>query len=153
VLVSGWSVAAVGQRDGRWARLLVDETGAPGLVSVLAEDDLARVVTASVTVERVLTPLALAALEALPHPWPVAVRADIIDAVVSLFVERRVGRHQTPSLQRLARTLEPALLREMADAIAALSVPPPTDGLRDDLVGLLCFRAGLRDELAARGAA
>ena len=74
------------------------------------------------------------------------------EAVAALFAQRRVGRHQAPSLRRLARALDPAVLREVAESVGVLALPPPLDGVRDDLVDLLCFRAALREELAEGGA-
>ena len=76
----------------------------------------------------------------------------VTEAVVALFAQRRVGRHQAPSLRRLARAVDPAVLREVAESVGVLAVPPPLDGVRDDLVDLLCFRAALREELAEGGA-
>ena len=103
-------------------------------------------------VEQVLTPVALAAFEALPAPWPARCGCAVAEAVVALFAQRRVGRHQAPSLRRLARALDPAVLREVAESVGVLALPPPLDGVRDDLVDLLCFRAALREELAEGGA-
>jgi hypothetical protein len=147
VLLDGWSTAAVRQRDARWARLLVGETAEPALVGVLEPADLATLAVEVASAEHVLTPVALAAFEALPGPWPVVLRAAVIDAVGALFAERRVGRHHAPSLRRLARAIDPAALRELAEAVGLLALPPPVDGVRDDLAELLCFRAGLREEL------
>ena len=42
------------------------------------------------------------------------------EAVVALFAQRRVGRHQAPSLRRLARALDPAVLREVAESVGVL---------------------------------
>jgi hypothetical protein len=44
------------------------------------------------------------------------------------------------------------VLREVAESVGVLALPPPLDGVRDDLVDLLCFRAALREELAEGGA-
>jgi Family of unknown function (DUF5691) len=152
VLLSGWSTAAVRQRDARWARLLVGEAPEPGLVAVLEPADLVYLAADVGTVEQVLTPVALAAFEALPAPWPAEVRVGVTEAVAALFAQRRVGRHQAPSLRRLVRALDPVVLREVAESVGVLALPPPLDGVRDDLVDLLCFRAGLREELAEGGA-
>jgi len=152
VLLAGWSTAAIRQRDARWARLLVGEAPEPGLVAVLEPGDLVQLAADVGSVEQVLTPVALAAFEALPAPWPAHVRVAVTDAVAALFAQRRVGRHQAPSLRRLARALDPAVLREVAESVGVLALPPPLDGVRDDLVDLLCFRAALREELAEGGA-
>jgi hypothetical protein len=154
VLLAGWSTAAVHQRDPRWARLLIGAAAEPdpGLVAVLEPADLERLAVEVGTPREVLTPVALAAFEALPEPWSAAVRSGVIDAVGAIFAERRVGRHHAPSLRRLARTLDPAVLREVAGSLGLLALPPPLDGVRDDLVDLLCFRAALREELAEGGA-
>jgi len=76
----------------------------------------------------------------------------VSEAVGALFAQRRVGRHQAPSLRRLARALDPAMLREVAESVGTMALAPPLDGVRDDLVDLLCFRAALREELAEGGA-
>jgi hypothetical protein len=152
VLLAGWSTAAIRQRDARWARLLVGEAPEPGLVAVLEPVDLVQLAADVGSVEQVLTPVALAAFEALPAPWPAHVRVAVTDAVAALFAQRRVGRHQAPSLRRLARALDPAVLRGVAESVGVLALPPPLDGVRDDLVDLLCFRAALREELAEGGA-
>jgi hypothetical protein len=44
------------------------------------------------------------------------------------------------------------MLREVAESVGTMALPPPLDGVRDDLVDLLCFRAALREELAEGGA-
>jgi len=152
VLLAGWSRAAVRQRDPRWARILVGEVDEPDLVAVLEPADLVQLAVDAATVERVLTPVALAAFDALPPPWPAEVRLVVTDAVGALFAQRQVGRHQAPSLRRLARALDPALLRQVAESVGVLGLPPPLDGVRDDLVDLLCFRAELHEELAEGGA-
>jgi Family of unknown function (DUF5691) len=152
VLLAGWSTAAVRQRDPRWARVLIGEAPEPGLVAVLEAADLVHLAVDVGTPEQVLTPVALAAFEALPVPWPAEVRLGVSEALGALFGERRVGRHHAPSLRRLARALDPAVLREMAESLGVLALPPPLDGVRDDLIDLLCFRAALREELAEGGA-
>ena len=44
------------------------------------------------------------------------------------------------------------MLREVAESVGVLALPPPLDGVRDDLADLLCFRADLHEELAEGGA-
>jgi hypothetical protein len=147
VLVAAWSSAAVRQEDRGWARLLLDESGEPSLVSVVPPEDLRRLAGRSATAEAVLTPLALAAFEAVPTPWDAELRRVVGEAVVALFFERRVGRHQVPSLRRLVRALDPGVLADVADALAVMGLPPPIDGLRDDLVMLMRFRAEMLEEI------
>jgi Family of unknown function (DUF5691) len=152
VLMAAWSAAAVRQRDPRWARVLVGEVEAADLVALLEPADVVQLAVDTGTVEQVLTPVALAAFETLPAPWPTKVRVGVTDAVGALFAQRQVGRHQVPSLRRLARALDPSLLREVAESIGVLALPPPLDGVCDDLADLLCFRADLHEELAEGGA-
>ena len=59
------------------------------------------------------------------------------------------------AVSRLSLMIAPdpvAVLREVAESVGVLALPPPLDGVRDDLVDLLCFRAALREELAEGGA-
>jgi hypothetical protein len=147
-LLAGWVTATERQRDATWARLLVDESGDPGLVPVLPAADLAPLAARVVTAEQVLTPLSLAVLPALPVPWPAEVRRAAMVAVVGLFAQRRTGRHQAPLLRRLGGVLDPTVLTPLAEELQAIGLTPPLDGVRDDLVDLLTFRAGLLDELA-----
>ena len=69
------------------------------------------------------------------------------EAVDALFLERRLGRHHVPSLRRLARALDPPVLLPLAGALSVLDLPPPLDGLRDDLAARLRFRAAMLEEL------
>jgi hypothetical protein len=71
----------------------------------------------------------------------------VAEAVVALVLERRVGRHHGPSLRRLARALDPPVLVPLAGALSGLDLPPPIDGLRDDLADRLRFRAAMLEEL------
>jgi hypothetical protein len=68
-------------------------------------------------------------------------------SVVALFVEQRAGRHNAPLLRRLVRAIDPGLLDPLAEALAGLGLSPPLDGVRDDTVDLMRFRAGMLDEL------
>ena len=52
-----------------------------------------------------------------------------------------------PSLRRLARALDPAMLVAVSDALAPIGLPAPVDGLRDELVDLLRFRGAMLEEL------
>ena len=151
VLVSAWSAAACRQRDQGWARLLLSESGDPSLIPIVEPEDVRRVALRVASADSVLTPLALAALEATPVPWPGELRRAVGEAVVGLFSERRAGRHQGPSLRRLARALDPDLLHALADELTVLGLPPPIDGVRDDLVELMRFRAGMLEELMGEG--
>ena len=109
VLLSGWGTAAIRQRYPPAGPVSgFGEAPEPGLVAVLEPVDLVRLAADVGAVDQVLAPVALAAFEALPSPWPAQVRVGVIEAVTGLFAQRRVGRHQAPSLRRLA---EPATLR------------------------------------------
>jgi hypothetical protein len=147
VLVAAWSTAAARQQDQVWARMLLEESGDPTLVSVVTAEDGHRLAARLATAESVLTPLALAAFEAMTPPWDDELRRAAAQAVVALFFERRAGRHQAPSLRRLARALDPGLLPEVADELAVMGLPPPIDGVRDDLVTLMRFRAEMLEEI------
>ena len=72
----------------------------------------------------------------------------VVEAVATLFLERRLGRHHLPSLRRLARALDPPVLLPLAGVLSGLDLPPPLDGLRDDLAARLRFRAAMLEELA-----
>ncbi|HET9559324.1 MAG TPA: DUF5691 domain-containing protein [Actinomycetota bacterium] len=147
VLIAGWTEAAARQRDGRWGRLLAEETADPVLVPVLAADDVRRLALRSAVAGEVLAPMALAAFEAMPAPWSPELRSKVGEAVATLFLERRVGRHRVPSLRRLARALDPAMLVAVSDTLTPIGLPAPVDGLRDELVDLLRFRGAMLEEL------
>ena len=146
-LLAGWTAAAIRQRRADWARLLVDETEDPALVAVLGHEDVERLALRLATADGVLTALGLATLEALRRPWPEALGPRVGEAVDALFLERRLGRHHVPSLRRLARALDPPVLLPLAGALSLLDLPPPLDGLRDDLAARLRFRAAMLEEL------
>jgi hypothetical protein len=148
VLLTGWAAAAVRQRRADWASLLVDEMAEPALVAVLDREQLARLARRAATADGVLTALGLAIWEALERPWPESIRQRVAEAIVAIFLERRVGRHHGPSLRRLARALDPSVLVPLSGALAGLDLPPPIDGLRDDLAERLRFRAAMLEELA-----
>ncbi len=149
VLLGAWAGAAAAQRDAAWARLLIDETEVPALVTALDLDDLVAVAIRRAGPDTLLTPVTLAALEALPRPWPESVGQVVVSGLLALFVDRRAGRHTAPLLRRLACSLDPAALAPAAAALAELGLSPPVDGVRDDLVDLLGFRAAMLDELRA----
>ena len=147
VLLAGWAAATIRQRRAEWARLLVDETAEPGMVAVLDREDLEQLARRLATADGVLTALGLATWEALGRPWPASLGPQVAEAVVALVLERRVGRHHGPSLRRLARALDPPVLVPLAGALSGLDLPPPIDGLRDDLAERLRFRAAMLEEL------
>ena len=151
VLLAGWATAAVRQRRADWAGLLLDETGDPALAAVLGPEDVERLALRLALrpgADGVLTALGLATLEALRRPWPEPLGPRVVEAVATLFLERRVGRHHLPSLRRLARALDPPVLLPLAGVLSGLDLPPPLDGLRDDLAARLRFRATMLEELA-----
>ncbi len=146
-LLTGWTAAASRQGRADWAHLLVVETEEPSLVDVLDREEVGRLALRLATADGMLTPLGLATLEALPRPWPAALGPRVAEAVDALFLERRLGRHHVPSLRRLARALDPPVLLPLAGALSVLDLPPPLDGLRDDLAARLRFRAAMLEEL------
>jgi hypothetical protein len=148
VLLAGWAAAAIRQRRADWARLLLDEIAEPALVAVLDREHLEPLARRAATADGVLTALGLAIWEALERPWPESIGPRVAEAVLAIFLDRRVGRHHGPSLRRLARALDPAVLVPLADALGGLDLPPPIDGLRDDLAERLRFRAAMLEELA-----
>jgi hypothetical protein len=152
VVLSGWAEAADRQRDREWARLLVGEIDTPGLVSALTADDLTAVAIRRATADELLTPMTLAALGVLPPPWPAEVRRRVGMALMTLFVDRRAGRHQAPLLNRLVRVLDPAMLQPVAGALNRIDLAPPVDGVRDDVAELARFRGEMLEELAAEKA-
>jgi hypothetical protein len=147
VLLTGWAAAAVRQRRADWASLLVDEMAEPALVAVLDREQLERLARRAATADGVLTALGLAIWEALERPWPESIGQGVAEAIVAIFLERRVGRHHGPSLRRLARALDPPVLVLLSGALAGLDLPLPIDGLRDDLAETLRFRAAMLEEL------
>jgi hypothetical protein len=149
VLLAGWAAAAVRQRRPDWARLLVEETAEPALVPVLDREALEQLARRAATADRVLSALGLATWEALARPWPEPLGSQVAEAVIALFLERRVGRHHGPQLRRLARALDPPVLVPLAGALSGLDLPPPVDGLRDDLAERLRFRAAMLEELTS----
>ncbi len=147
VLAAAWSTAAVRQRDRGWARLLLEASGEPSLVAVVSPQDQRRLAARMAVPESVLTPLALSVFEAVTPPWDDELRRTVEEAVAMLLFERRVGRHHDPSLRRLVRALDPGLLTEVADGLELMGLPPPIDGVRDDLVVLMRFRAKMLEEI------
>ena len=102
-------------------------------------DQLLAIVVRRTTPEELLTPLTIAALGAHSTPWPADVRRRASGALIALFVDRRAGRHQGPLLSRLVRTLDPGVLRPLARALDRVDLPPPLDGVRDDVIELARF--------------
>ncbi len=149
LLVGAWAEAAAAQHDVNWARLLIDETDAPSLVAALDHLDVLAAASRHATPDGLLSPVCLALLEAVPVPWPDQLRPRTASSLVTLFLQRRAGRHSAPLLRRLIRSVDPATLGPIAEALAELSLPPPVDGVRDDVVDLVRFRAAMVDELTA----
>jgi hypothetical protein len=152
VVLGAWAEAAARQHDRAWARLLVEEVEAPELVTALTADDVAAVALRRANPDQLLTPLTLSALAALAPPWPREVRQSAGGALMTLFVDRRAGRHQAPLLARLVRVLDPGVLRPLAGALSRVDLAPPLDGVRDDVAELARFRAEMLEELAAKEA-
>jgi hypothetical protein len=149
VVLGAWAEAAARQHDSSWARLLVEEIDAPELVGALTADDVGAVALRRATADELLTPLTLAALAALPPRWPAEIRRRVGGALMTLFVDRRAGRHQAPLLSRLVRVLDPGVLRPLAGALSHVELAPPVDGVRDDVVEVARFRVEMLEELAA----
>jgi hypothetical protein len=148
VLVAAWADAAAAQRDARWARLLLEEAEIPALAAALDDEDLSAAAARVAFPEQLLTPFGLAVLAAAPRPWPEELAHAVTAAVVGAFIERRVGRHSAPVLRRLGRLLPAELLEPIAEELSVLGLPPPLDGVRDELCDLLVFRAAMVRELA-----
>jgi hypothetical protein len=147
-LLAAWAVAAARQRDAGWAQLLVDEIADPGLAGALAPADLTTATVRQATPDNLLAPLTLALLEALPPPWRSNIRKQVSTALISLFIDRRVGRHHAALLARLVRALDPPVLVPLANALGRIDLAPPLDGMRDDVAELARFRAAMLEELA-----
>jgi hypothetical protein len=149
VLRSAWTEAAAAQHDARWARLLLDETRAPSLVPALDAVELLAAASREATPDELLAPLSLALLEAVPVPWSGELTDRVVRSAAALFAQHRAGRHSAPLLRRLVRTLDPQALTPVARALDELALPPPLDGVRDDAVDLVRFRAAMIEELTA----
>jgi len=148
VLIAAWAEAAASQRDARWARLLLEEAEIPALAAALDEEALSAAAARVARPEQLLTPFGLAVLGAAPRPWPQELAHAVTAAVVGAFIERRVGRHSAPLLRRMGRLLPPEQLEPIAEELSMLGLPPPLDGVRDELCDLLVFRAAMVRELA-----
>jgi hypothetical protein len=151
LLIDAWSRAAAAQRDAAWAKLLLDQARNPALVAALAPDDVLAAATRHAGPGEVLDPLSITLLETVAVPWPSELRQQVAASVVALFGERRAGRHNAPLLRRLVRAMDLALLSPLAEALAGLGLSPPIDGVRDDTVDVMRFRAAMLAELLPGG--
>lgn len=111
-LITGWTKAALRQRDQEWLRVLAHANPTPELLAALAPDEATRIVAEQHTVDARFAGL----LAACPGPWP----AGFSTAIATTLRHAKLDGVLTLVFQSLAENLHPAALPAVEEWLDSL---------------------------------